>query len=147
MHEWPRIHYAKVQMRGTIKNHYRQESSMWVLTNKAILDTHLQQRNHIIEFVRKNKVVCNHLCTIQKTALHNASNELKIETLVRIYGQKPQGIHLVDQYLIMFIHKGGFLIVKNKVNIFQVLWARNRVWRVYRYQGYKNEFLLKIRNI
>ena len=28
-----------------------------------------------------------------------------------------QGIHLVVQYLITFIHKLGFLIVKNKVNI------------------------------
>ena len=28
----------------------------------------------------------------------------------------PQGFHLVGQYL-MFIYKGGFLIVKNKVNI------------------------------
>ena len=27
------------------------------------------------------------------------------------------GNNLVDQYLITFIHKGGFLIVKNKVNI------------------------------
>ena len=30
---------------------------------------------------------------------------------------ESQGIHLVDQYLIMFIHKVGFQIVKNKVNI------------------------------
>ena len=29
-----------------------------------------------------------------------------------------QGIHLVEQYLITLIHKGGFLILKNKVNIF-----------------------------
>jgi hypothetical protein len=30
---------------------------------------------------------------------------------------ESRGIHLVDQYLITFIHKGGFQIVKNKVNI------------------------------
>jgi hypothetical protein len=27
------------------------------------------------------------------------------------------GVHLLDQYLIMFIHKGGFKIIKNRVNI------------------------------
>jgi hypothetical protein len=29
----------------------------------------------------------------------------------------PLGLHLVDQYLITFINKGGFKIVKNRVNI------------------------------
>jgi hypothetical protein len=35
-------------------------------------------------------------------------------------GFQSQEIHLVDQYLLTFIHKGGFLIVKNIFNILQV---------------------------
>jgi hypothetical protein len=38
-------------------------------------------------------------------------------TTCLVFMSYPQGLHLVDQYLVTFIYKGVFLIVKNRFNI------------------------------
>lgn len=48
----------------------------------------------------------------------------KYEPFLQLFTFEPHELHLIDQQVIMLIHKGGIEIVKNRANILQVFGGR-----------------------